>query len=175
MDRTEKPSARSGADFFVGDCLVKREQREIVVAGRVHKVHEKTAAVLAALASRPGAVVPRDQLLKEVWDADSARNAALTKAVSDIRKLFRDIMPEEPLVVTVPKVGYQLVAPVKQLPSAAFEDTPDITTSPRTVSDTPAMVPPDHHHHSTRIRWDLAVAALLAAAALLSVVLPTEA
>ncbi|MFI1970629.1 uroporphyrinogen-III synthase [Streptomyces cinnamoneus] len=63
------------------------------------------AAVLRALAERPGHVLSRGELLSRAWPGDHADEHAVEMAVTRLRKVLG---PHAGLVRTVPKRGYRL-------------------------------------------------------------------
>lgn len=68
--------------------------------------------LLRYLATRPGEVVTKEELTREVWGGKFIGDAALVSAVAALRRAFDD-RPREPRVLqTVPKRGYRLIAPV---------------------------------------------------------------
>ncbi|MFP2378003.1 transcriptional regulator [Enterobacter ludwigii] len=74
-----------------------------------------TCRLLTYLLERQGEVVSRDELLKNVWDANglSSSNNSLNKYVSDIRRIFSDIGFGQDVIMTVPKVGFMLTGSIE--------------------------------------------------------------
>ena len=67
--------------------------------------------VLAALASRPGRVLQRETLLREVWQTDWEGNLRLVEAhMSNLRRKLVAAGLNSPEIRTVRGVGYRLVA-----------------------------------------------------------------
>jgi len=95
--------------FYLGDLLVEPLTGQ--VTGRTGSVHlpSKAMEVLLSLAARPGEMVTRDTLLKEVWGADLGSNEALSRAVSEIRHALHDHREDPAFVQTLPKRGYRLL------------------------------------------------------------------
>ena len=95
--------------FYLGDLLVEPLKGQ--VTGRTGSVHlpSKAMEVLLCLAARPGEMVTRDTLLKEVWGADLGSNEALSHAVSEIRRALHDHREDPAFVQTLPKRGYRLL------------------------------------------------------------------
>ena len=68
--------------------------------------------VLVCLAEHAGRMVPKDRLMSSVWADTSVGDDVLTRAVSELRRLFQDD-PKQPRVIeTIPKAGYRLIAAV---------------------------------------------------------------
>ena len=68
--------------------------------------------VLLYLAAHQGEVVSREELEKEVWRDVIVGYDAITATVLKLRKALQDDAKNPQIVKTVPKRGYQLVAPV---------------------------------------------------------------
>ncbi|HLA62790.1 MAG TPA: winged helix-turn-helix domain-containing protein, partial [Rhodothermales bacterium] len=102
----------ASAPFVVAGWLVDPRANELSRGGRTHRLEPKVMDVLVALAEQPGEPVTREQLLERVWPGVFVSESALSRCVSQLRKLFDDD-PHEPRVIeTLSKVGYRLVAPV---------------------------------------------------------------
>jgi TolB-like protein len=68
--------------------------------------------VLLALAARPGELVSRQTLLDEVWSDVVVLDDTLTKAVQVLRGHLDDKPGNPEFIRTVPRKGYELIAPV---------------------------------------------------------------
>lgn len=109
----ETARLRADAPFWVGDHLVEPVLNRATVGGVPASVEPRVMAVLAYLARRPGEVVSRDELLDTVWADVVVNEDALTRAVSELRKLFGDDPREPSVVQTIRGRGYRLIAPVR--------------------------------------------------------------
>lgn len=69
-------------------------------------------SVLCELASYPGEVIPRYELIKRIWKVDYGADESLTRAISVLRKTFRKGGASEKYIETISKNGYRLIAPV---------------------------------------------------------------
>lgn len=56
-----------GGYFRFADIEVDATRHVLVRAGEPHQLEPKAFAVLLALLERPGALIPRDELLDRVW------------------------------------------------------------------------------------------------------------
>ena len=68
--------------------------------------------VLVSLAQRSGEVVPKDQLVHEVWRDTFVTDDVLVRCVSELRKAFGDNAGSPTVIETIPKRGYRLLLPV---------------------------------------------------------------
>lgn len=88
------------------------------------ELRPKSFDVLRILIERAGQVVSKDELVAAVWPGVTVNDDALAQCVRDVRKVLDD--DGERFVRTVPRRGYEFVAPV--IPATAFE-TSDGTSS----------------------------------------------
>lgn len=87
------------------------------VTGPGGKTHIEPKVVELALffADRPNQLLTREELIDAVWDGAYGADQSLSAAISRLRKALKDDDPKRRLIVTVPKRGYQLQAPVEWL------------------------------------------------------------
>ena len=81
--------------------------------------------VLLHLASRPGEVASRDELLAAVWPGVIVGDNALTQVVIKLRKALGDTAREPAYIQAISKKGYRLIATVNRSSDAELR-------SPRT-------------------------------------------
>lgn len=98
--------------FRVGAFLIFPERNVIERHGQVAPVEALVMDVLCALAERPGEMLSRDALISHIWYFNPSADESLTRAVSMLRKIFRDDPDGQPYIETVWKRGYRLRAPV---------------------------------------------------------------
>ncbi|MEJ8279111.1 response regulator transcription factor [Pseudonocardia spirodelae] len=97
--------AAVAATVTVGDVVVDLDRRAVTAGGAAVALTRKEFDLLAALARREGAVLPRSELLEQVWGiADASAARTLEAHVASLRSKLgaRDV------VVTVRGVGYRL-------------------------------------------------------------------
>lgn len=105
--------------FFVADWKVEPLLHRISRGGRTTHVEPKLIDVLVYLAQHAGEVVTRDQILTEVWPDTIVTDHALTRSISELRKVFIDDSKQPSIIETIPKTGYRLVAPVTLAPASS--------------------------------------------------------
>jgi len=101
---------RSG--FYLGDWWVSPREGRITRGEEVVRLEPKVMDVLVYLASRPGEVVTREELELHVWHGAVVGYDAVTGTVIKLRRALQDRSRERRLILTIPKRGYQLIAPV---------------------------------------------------------------
>jgi DNA-binding response OmpR family regulator len=95
----------------LAELEVDEETREVRVDGVVVDLTRTEFDLLAALASRPGRVLQRETLLREVWQTDWEGNLRLVEAhMSNLRRKLVAAGLNSPEIRTVRGVGYRLVA-----------------------------------------------------------------
>jgi len=122
------------SDIRLGDWLAEPARGTIVGRGSETRLEPKVMAVLVHLASRPGQVVTKQELLDEVWAGTHVVEAVLTRAVSLLRKAIGDEPGAACRIETIPKKGYRLVGPVERAGS------PATGSRPRTVAVLPFQI-----------------------------------
>ena len=84
--------------------------RELRVKGGAVELEAKPLDLLLQLLLHAGEVVTKEELLESVWPDVMVVDGSLATAVSKLRKAMGD--EEQPVIVTVPRVGYRLAVPV---------------------------------------------------------------
>jgi DNA-binding response OmpR family regulator len=117
-DRSAGAPAASDAPIVVGDLEINRSERRVSRAGVEAHLTPTEFDLLVHLARRPRAVLPREQLLADVWGwADASGTRTVDSHVKALRrKLGAD------LIRTVHGVGYALDGP-RDEPSQAANHT----------------------------------------------------
>ncbi len=95
----------------LAELEVDEDSREVRVDGAVVDLTRTEFDLLAALASRPGRVLQRETLLREVWRTDWEGSLRLVEAhMSNLRRKLQAAGLSSPSIRTVRGVGYRLVA-----------------------------------------------------------------
>jgi DNA-binding response OmpR family regulator len=106
-----EPAAVEETVRRLNELEVDEETREVRVDGAVVDLTRTEFDLLAALASRPGRVLQRETLLREVWQTDWEGNLRLVEAhMSNLRRKLLAAGLSSPEIRTVRGVGYRLVA-----------------------------------------------------------------
>lgn len=112
---TPKP-AGAGAlanepDFCLGPLTVSPSRLEVAAGGRSDGVQPRVMQVLVVLARANGAVVSRDELIRQCWGGQIVGDDAINRSVGKVRALA-DVCGKPAFEIeTVPRVGYRLTTP----------------------------------------------------------------
>ena len=98
--------------LVVGDLVVDPRAREAVLDGRVLELSRLEFDLLAHLASKPGEVVSKRELLAEVWHQPyGGADKTVDVHLSWLRRKLGETAAEPRYLVSVRGVGVKLVAP----------------------------------------------------------------
>jgi len=111
------------------------EARELRREGVLVRLQSQPAQVLACLIKRAGQVVSRDELRRTLWGSDTFVDfdRGLNFCISQIRSALEDDSAAPVYIRTIPKHGYQFIAPVEQLSESA-PDNRKIGNAPRSLN-----------------------------------------
>ncbi len=105
--------------FCIGPLTLDLAQGRLVSAAGDVALRPKAFRMLAALARQAGRVVPKDELIAEVWPDVIVSEDSLTQCVHELRQALG---PEAaPLLRTLPRRGYMLA---EAAPASAAAATP---------------------------------------------------
>jgi len=112
-------SRRFRFGLFEFDAATLELRRE----GALIRLQSQPAQVLACLVGRADQVVSRDDLHKVVWGDETFVDfeGGLNFCISQIRSALKDDSADPTYIRTVPKSGYQFIAPVQHIPAQAPE------------------------------------------------------
>ena len=106
-------SSSSIANFSVGDFTVIASRNLITKDSDETSITPKMLSVLTELAKHPGETLSKEHLIIEVWGSIHTSDMVLSRAISDLRKVFGDSAKTQRHIETVTKQGYRLKQPVK--------------------------------------------------------------
>ena len=108
----------------IGDWFVNPLSGEIARGEERVRLEARTMRLLLCLAENPGEVVSIDTLLSQVWSGVVVTPDSVYQAVAGLRRLLGDDAKQPAYIVTVPRLGYRLVAPVESQVDAAASPSP---------------------------------------------------
>src|SRR4051794_1194612 len=98
--------------FRLGEWTVHPAEGTLCAAGRSLRLEPRVMDVLVYLASAPGRVVSKEELLEAVWEGAFVEEGALAQVIHSLRKALGDDARLPQYIQTIPKRGYRLLAPV---------------------------------------------------------------
>jgi len=113
--------------FQIGSCLVNPLEYTLTFADEEKQsMQPKFIDVLSYLASHYPRIIPRDELIEEIWQGNVyVGKKALTNAVWNLRKNLTPACPDEEVIETIRNVGYRLlIEPQWQGELATKENSP---------------------------------------------------
>ena len=117
----ERIEPQSCAALQIGEWRVAPDLNQISRGEEVVHLEPKAMAVLLHLASRPGEVASRDELLATVWPGVIVGDNALTQVVIKLRKALGDTAREPTYIQAISKKGYRLISVVDRLNGEEFD------------------------------------------------------
>jgi DNA-binding winged helix-turn-helix (wHTH) protein len=100
----------SGSVRF-GDVVVSFDRHEVKAGDAVQHLEPQAFDLLRYLITNAERVVPKQELLDEVWGHRFVTEAALTTRIKQIRQALGDTGRDQAVIRTVRRHGYQFVAP----------------------------------------------------------------
>jgi DNA-binding winged helix-turn-helix (wHTH) protein/Flp pilus assembly protein TadD len=135
-DSQRSSKAAAAGPLRFGSFRLDAERRVLWRGQELVPAAPKAIELLAALARRPGEVVTKAELLREVWPDTFVEEANLSVLVAQLRRLLGG--GREQTIETVHRRGYRFVAALSEEPAAA-------ATPPRTLAVLPFKpVRPSH-------------------------------
>jgi TolB-like protein/DNA-binding winged helix-turn-helix (wHTH) protein/Tfp pilus assembly protein PilF len=99
--------------FHVGDShQVEPSLNSLAGPAGTIRLEPKVMQVLVLLAAHGGQVVAKERLIQTVWPDAFVTDDVLTRAISELRRVFGDDAKESRFIQTIPKSGYRLIARV---------------------------------------------------------------
>jgi Tol biopolymer transport system component/DNA-binding winged helix-turn-helix (wHTH) protein len=110
------------------------EARELRKSGVRIKLQDQPFQILAMLLERPGEIVARDELQKQLWPADTFVDfdLSLNSAVKKLRQALSDDSENPRFIETLYRRGYRFIGPVNgiSLPSAPTRGSAEAVPTP---------------------------------------------
>lgn len=116
-------------DFIIDGWRVSPAEGVLSRGGETVHLEPKVMEVLVYFAARPGEVISREMLERDVWHGALVGYDAITATVIKCRKALQDSAKHPRIITTIPKKGYKLIVAVMP----AEDATPD-TVFPQAVT-----------------------------------------
>jgi len=99
--------------YQLGEFRFSPEDHRLSLNGEEIHLRPKTFQVLQLLVERHGHLVTRGELLDAVWPGTHVDETVLSRSIWEIREALKGDGDGALFIQTVPKLGYQLVGPVR--------------------------------------------------------------
>lgn len=96
--------------YRIGEIEIDVKRRALRRGGVAIELTPKSFAVLAYLVRNPGRLVPRKELLRQVWPSVLVGRGSLTQAVWEVRRALGDHTDRPRFIQTEYRRGYRFVA-----------------------------------------------------------------
>lgn len=106
---------------------------------RAVRLRPKSWAVLRELATRPGILVTKDQLLDAVWPGIAVTEGTLNKSIGELRDALGDDRRTPRFIETIARRGFRWIAEAADVTVTAVADPSAAATSPRHVAPRSAI------------------------------------
>ena len=98
--------------FRIGEFYVQPPLHSVSGPAGTVRLESKVMLVLVCLAEHGDQLVPKERLMRAVWPDTFVGDDVLTRAISELRRVFGDDVRNPHFIQTIPKSGYRLIAPV---------------------------------------------------------------
>lgn len=115
----------TGASILsVGAWVADRSTGELRCGSATERLEPKVMDLLFLLASRPGQVFSKDEIMERLWPGVIVGEDTLARTVSRLRKVIGDETKAPRYIETLPKRGYRLIAAVGVTPTVVATAAP---------------------------------------------------
>lgn len=104
---------RAERRFRIGDWVALPRLNRIARDGKQAQLELKAMDVLLCLASRPGELVTKRELVDAVWQTEFVSDNTLTRRIAELREALGDDARHPSFIETIPKRGYRLIAEIE--------------------------------------------------------------
>lgn len=119
----------SASTLRIGAWRVDLKSSQISSEGETLRVESRAMGLLLCLARRAGETVTIDELLNEVWSGVVVTPDSVYQAIASLRRLLRDDPKSPSYIMTVPRLGYRMIANV----GAWVDESPQPAAKARTT------------------------------------------
>lgn len=109
-------------EYRIDGWLIQPALNRLVRGATAIRVRPQLIDVLGCLATRPGIVVSKEQLLALVWSDRFVAASGVARCVAELRQVLADDARQPRIIETISKRGYRLIARVE--PAAEPEPGP---------------------------------------------------
>jgi DNA-binding winged helix-turn-helix (wHTH) protein len=114
----------SGAKLYLRDLELDLGTRNLRRGQEVVALRAKTFDLLVYLIDHRDRIVPKEELLTELWPDTAVTMDAVVQSVLDLRRALGDSARDPQFIKTVSKVGYQFIAEVSDSAPSTADTSP---------------------------------------------------
>ncbi|MDQ2078429.1 winged helix-turn-helix domain-containing protein [Marinimicrobium sp. ABcell2] len=96
------------SSFTLGEMRVFPSRNELEAHGRTVRLQPKVMDVLCYLACHHERVIPKEELIAQVWPGRIVTHGSVQKSINLLRKALAELLGDQELVAHYSKKGYQL-------------------------------------------------------------------
>ena len=119
--------ARKPDIYEFDDFRLDASERTLTRCGKNIALTPRVFETLLYLVRHRGRVLPKDELMQEIWPDATVEENNLNQNISTLRRFFGETRGEDRFIVTVPGRGYRFVASVKVSTAQATAESPSRT------------------------------------------------
>jgi TolB-like protein/DNA-binding winged helix-turn-helix (wHTH) protein len=96
----------------IGEWRLDPQLGQLTRGAEIQRLESRTMRLLLYLANRAGETVSIDELLDNVWSGVVVTQDSVYQVITSLRRLLGDDAKQPKYIITVPRLGYRLVARV---------------------------------------------------------------
>jgi DNA-binding winged helix-turn-helix (wHTH) protein len=150
-ERARTSVAGNIAALQIDGWLMEPALNRLTREGVSIRLRPQLVDLLLCLASRPGKVFPKDELVARVWEGRWIAPSGLSRCIAELRTALADSAHAPHIIETIPKRGYRLIAAVA--PVGGADGTPARTQPVRVDADGPPEPPGAGWQAAPRVSW----------------------
>lgn len=116
--------------YRFGPFVVDTAARRVTRGTETLRVTDRQLDVLLLLLARAGTVVSKDALVDGAWKGVAVTDNSIEQAISALRRVLGPGAGGDPIILTVPRQGYRLLADVERTASRISDEALDALLAP---------------------------------------------
>ncbi|MGZ9897326.1 winged helix-turn-helix domain-containing protein [Shewanella gaetbuli] len=106
----------TATQYKIGECILDTNVMSLTHKDEVVKLSAKVYELLKLFIENDEHIVSRQQAIESIWEGNQGvGEKGFTNSVWLLRKAFKDLAIEDEVLLTLPKLGYQLVLPIQTI------------------------------------------------------------
>jgi tetratricopeptide (TPR) repeat protein/DNA-binding winged helix-turn-helix (wHTH) protein len=109
--------------YLVGEVEIDLASNCLRRDGQEQRLRQKSFQVLLYLLEHHERLVTKEELIQTIWDGAAVTDDTLVQIIVELRKTLGDDARHPQFIRTIPKIGYQFIAPVSRIHPASANGT----------------------------------------------------